>query len=439
MAVVNFRAPNRSPYGKKGKDQNGDRGAFRDAEDEIEEEEYGDAPYEDESFDSGEEEESGSRGGLTRSQRLLLLLRLAVILCVGAAIVLALIRQNRRRSYTASELRTVAEISVPEAAACINLDGKMLIYSKDGASCMDQDGTVLWSVSYEMQRPMVAVAGSLAAIGDYQGSTVHVLSATAGETGIISTNMPMRSLSVAQNGEIAAVLEDSGTAWIYLFDLQGNTIAYLKRTMEQSGYPVATALSPNGALLMCAQVGVDNAEIKTSVAFYNFGAVGQGETDRLVGGYDYSGEVVPFVRFLSNDSAVSVSDAGAVFYTGDEKPVSGQTVAFSSPLKGVWTSSEYVGLLFPDPDGEAAYRLELYSRAGRLVGSIPFTMDFTSIQILGERVIIDDGSNVLVSSVTGNVQFQGSFGDSVLLVLPTAAANRLTLVTRSRIETMILR
>ncbi|WP_130838693.1 DUF5711 family protein [Lachnoclostridium sp. Marseille-P6806] len=446
MAVVNFHAPNRAPSGRQsrqrqtGRDAGGkfDRRFSGDETDEYEEAmEDGGAP---EAGDfAGAGKSAADRRPISRSQKLLFLLRIVIALCLGGALLLFLIRQNQNRSYSDSELRTVAEISVPEAASCINLGGKILIYSKDGASCMDQEGVVLWSISYEMQQPLVSVSGNLAAIGDYQGSTVHILDAAAGEIGVVSTNMPLRAIAVAQNGEVAAVLEDSDTTWIYLFDTQGNTIVYLKRTMEDSGYPVSVALSPDGVLLMCSQLSVDGASIKTSVAFYNFGPVGQSTTDRLVGGYDYEGEVVPETRFLSNSSAVSVSDSRMVFYAGEEKPASSVSVHYTSQLQGVWTSGSYVALLFPDGTGEEEYQLDVYNSTGKQMSSIPFTMDFTSVQLLGDRVVINDGQSVLIYSVNGTKQFSGSFGDAVLLVLPTASPGRLTLVTRSRIETMILK
>ena len=430
MAVVKFHVPDRGPD----RDNNNDD-QDREYDEQVEDGSYDGSGGNDRSQSAGE----ARRRKMTRKQKMSLLLRIAVFTCIMAAVIVFIIQQQSERVYSGSEFREVTTVTIPSAATCLNLGNNILIYSKDGASCMNQSGSTLWSISYEMQQPVVSVCGNIAAIGDYEGSTVHILNATEGEVGTIATNMPLRTLSVASNGEVAAVLEDSATTWIYIFDIQGNTIAYVKRTMEQSGYPIAVTLSPNGTLMCCSQLTVESSSVKTSVAFYNFGAVGQSETDRLVAGYDYEGEVAPYVRFLSNNVAVSVSDTRTTFYSGDEKPASGTNIFYKSDLEGVWSSDSYVALLFADPAGEEAYTLDIYNASGKEVGSIPFTMDYTSVQFFGDRVVIDDGQSMLLYSVNGTLQYSGSMGDAVSLVLPSTSANRLTLVTKSSIKTMILK
>ena len=38
--------------------------------------------------------------------------------------------------------------------------------------------------------------------------------------------------------------------------------------------------------------------IKTSIAFYNFGDVGQNVVDKVVSGYDYDDMIIPFLAVL---------------------------------------------------------------------------------------------------------------------------------------------
>ena len=235
MAVVKFHVPDRGPDRDNNDDQD------REYDEQIEDGSYDGGGGNDRSKPAGE----ARRRKMTRRQKMSLLLRIAVFTCVMAAVIVFIVQQQSERVYSGSEFREVTNVSIPSAATCLNLGNNILIYSKDGASCMNQSGSTLWSISYEMQQPVVSVCGNIAAIGDYEGSTVHVLNATEGETGTIATNMPLRAISVASNGEVAAVLEDSDTTWIYIFDIQGNTIAYVKRTMEQSGYPLAVTLSPD--------------------------------------------------------------------------------------------------------------------------------------------------------------------------------------------------
>ena len=242
----------------------------------------------------------------TAREKVHLALRLMIVLCAAGALIAFLLNSTEHTSYTESEIADVAAVQVPDASGYVNVDGDICIYNRDGASLLNEKGTVVWNITYEMQQPLVDVSGDMIAIGDYGGSTVYLCS-TAGPVGQIATNLPIRSLTVSSGGNVACVLADTDATWIYLYDKSGKQIAYIKRSMAKSGYPVSVSLSPNGRLLCCAQLTADNSAIKTSVVFYNFGSVGKNSVDNAVSAYDYDQEIVAYTRFLDNESAVTVS------------------------------------------------------------------------------------------------------------------------------------
>ena len=83
---------------------------------------------------------------------------------------------------------------------------------------------------------------------------------------------------------VAAILEDTNITWIYLYNSAGEKVAYIKTTMQKSGYPAAVALSPDGKLMAVSYITVESGAAKSSVAFYNFSSVGQNFVDNFASG-----------------------------------------------------------------------------------------------------------------------------------------------------------
>ena len=71
-----------------------------------------------------------------------------------------------------------------------------------------------------MQNPIVDINGSVVAIGDYNGRVIYVMD-TNGRIGEVTTNLPIRDFSVAANGVVAVILDDSKITRINLYDKAG--------------------------------------------------------------------------------------------------------------------------------------------------------------------------------------------------------------------------
>ena len=373
-----------------------------------------------------------------RSHRVSVFLRVMLTVAAVAAIAALVIVQLENRIFTEATFTKAADIHAVEGTVYRNFSGTILFYSKDGAGCTDTKGNARWNITYEMQRPLVAVCGDVVAIGDYGGSTVYVMD-TDGQMGTVDTDLPIRALSVAKNGTVAAVLGDTNAAWVNMFRADGTLIEQAKMTMKQMGYPLSISVSPNGELLCVSHLQVDGTSVKTSVAFYNFGAVGQNYSDNCVSGFDYAGEVVPYVRFLDDATSIAVSDSRLAFFNGKQIPQNGTNNLFSENLEGVYHSENYAALLFADATGAHEHRLDLYNTAGSKVNSIGFDLDYTDIQLAGDRIIISNGQECQIYSTAGVQKYAGEFGRSVSAVIPSQRSNVLTVVTDEAIETMTLR
>ncbi len=286
---------------------------------------------------------------------------LLVVAVVAVTVAIVWIRQ-RTKVYTEYEVSESYTRTVSSSAKTIALGNSILSYSNDGAVCCDSKGKAIWNETFEMQDPIVAVSNSTIAIGDYNGRKVYVMNGQ-GSLGEISTNLPIRALSVADNGVVAAVLDDSDITWIYLYNSKGEVSVRFKTTMSQFGYPIDVSLSPNSNLAMISYLAAEEGKMKSSVAFYNFGEVGKNEVDNYMSGYDYQ-SVVPYVQFMTSELAFAVADDRLMFYEGAQKPVSKSEVLLNDEIKAVYHNEEYVALVTYDVTGEYKYMIQIYDSTG---------------------------------------------------------------------------
>lgn len=375
-----------------------------------------------------------------RSHRLTVFYRVTLAVLLIAAIAVFMIVQWRDKVFTQSVISVSAPLTIVKGATVENLGGNVLLYSKDGASCMDASANAVWNRTYEMQSPLISICESTVAIGDYNGRTIYVMDKN-GEKGVVNTNLPIRNFCVSANCVVAAVLDDADVTRINVFDGNKNTdepIVNAKVTMDKSGYPVSISLSPNGKIMAVSYLYVDSGNMKSSVAFYNFGEVGKNETDNYVSGYDYLDTIIPYIQFMDNDSAFAVSDDRIVFFAGEERPVNVASGLLEEEVQGIYYNENYVGLVFPDPSGEAAYRLDVYNESGSKVHSQLFDIEYTDIIFNKDQIIIYNDMECQICNMKGVDKFTGSFEKGTSLVIPTSSIYKYITVTSNSVDTIEL-
>ncbi|MCR4787238.1 MAG: DUF5711 family protein [Lachnospiraceae bacterium] len=358
---------------------------------------------------------------------------------VCAVIITILVVMNalwKSKTFTDLSVQESYPVSVVTGATARNLNGYLLISSKDGASCIDDKGKAIWNQSFEMQSPIVATCGSTVAIGDYNGRTIYVANKER-ILGTVKTNLPIRSIAVSDNGVVAAVLDDTDVVRIYIYDGNKDTsdpIVQAKATMNKSGYPISVSISPNGKIMMVSYFYVDSGNMKSSVAFYNFGEVGSNEADNYVSGYDYVDSVIPYVKFMDADSSFGVSNDRIVFFNGKEKPVNVASALIDSEVMGVYNNEEYVGLVYGDTTGTALYKLDVYNSMGNLVGNIFFNMDYLDVVFYKDQVIIYNDNEIRIMTVKGNQKFAGMLSESANLIIPNNSVYRYLVVGNQNMD-----
>lgn len=373
-----------------------------------------------------------------KSHKFTVFYRISLVLVLLVAVGAALYLQWKNKVYTESVELSSVEVKIPSDASLMPFGAYLLIYSKDGASCMDTKGNAVWNQTFGMQNPMVDMNQNVVAIGDYNGREIYVMD-TNNLLGRITTNRPVRNFCVSNSGVVAAVLDDTDVTWIYLYDAQGNELVYFRTTMKESGYPVNIAISPSGELVCVSYLYIDSGQMKSSVAFYNFGAVGQNSTDNYVSGYDYVDSVVPFARFLDNKSLFAVSDDRIMFFGGAQKPVSAAENLLSDEVRGIYYGSEYVGLVFNSKESGGRYRLDVYHKSGTFRQSIEYDIDCRDILFYEDQIIIYNETDCRIYNSSGMEKYAGTFAKTALMLIPQKASYNYMIVTPDSIDTIELK
>ena len=89
---------------------------------------------------------------------------------IAVIVLLLMVLFFTTRRYNRAEIVKVRDFPAEEGAVCVNFDGHVLQYGPNGATCADTNGRVKWSITYEMDQPIVSMSGDMAAIADYGGS-----------------------------------------------------------------------------------------------------------------------------------------------------------------------------------------------------------------------------------------------------------------------------
>lgn len=356
---------------------------------------------------------------------------LAVILLITLCMVLKV--QIENKVYTEAVTVSKAEKVGTQASSYLDYNGNILVYSKDGISAYNSKNEQLFNQTYEMQSPLVNTAGDYVVVADYKGSYVYVLDST-GLKGQFDTNMMIQSISVSEGGVVTAVLDDEEVTWVSIYSQTGNLIAKMRTTMNMTGYPLAYAMSPDNIKLAVSYLTSQGGQVNSRVAFYNFGDVGQNESERLVSAEDFTEQIIPFVAYPQNDTAIVLSGSKLAFFKGKQIPKLSESVELKEEVQAVYYNEKQVALIFNNSENDDKYRIITYDFNGKVKIDKTFDMEYTDVVMNGDEVLIHNSSDLLVLNKNEEVKFQGKVSDNILALITTDSKTKFIVVTDKSID-----
>lgn len=355
---------------------------------------------------------------------------LIVIVCF------AIYLYNINKKYTSYSV--VAEVEREESgnAEYMKLGDKIIRCGMDGIACYDEEHTMLWNHSYEMKNPMIDVCESYMAVCDTGGTKIYILSPD-GLKGEVDAKLPIKRIEVANQGVVAALLEDGQVNRINYYDRLGNLLAENKAPIEKSGYPMDISLSNDGLKMAVSYMTMDTGSINTKVAFYNFDSVGANEIDHLVSAKEYEDAVVPEIEFVNATTAVAFGDKFFDIFQGSQKPVEMYKKDIENEVKTVFYNDAYVGFV-AENTGDSPYVLQVYDLKGKQILSMPLDMAYDEIKIQNENIYIINSTQCQMYNLKGKLKYQGDFKDGIVDILPLEE-NTMVVIFGSSVKTIRLK
>ena len=335
----------------------------------------------------------------------------AGVLILAAVLVYALVKNNK----VASSYEVVTSMSRGDDMSvyyCMMRKG-MVKYSKDGVAMTNKSGSVLWNQTYEMASPTMTSAGDYVAVGDIGANTIYIFN-EYGQLGRVSTDVPIQEIQISEQGVVAAVLSDTSSNYINLYDKQGNSLGSIKASLENTGYPLAIALSPDASKLAVSYLIVKSGSMQSRIVSYDFSDV---EGDHLLDTQELEG-LYPKAEFLDSREVVLFGEKGFVLYQADSKKIETQE-NFESEINSVFCTNQKLGFIFKNEDDNGKYRMEIYNKAGKKSSTYYFDLDYSGMTADDDEVILYNDEEMLIYQMGGRVRFRGTFNTAVTSVMPS--------------------
>lgn len=335
----------------------------------------------------------------------------AGVLILAVVLVYALVKNNK----VASSYEVVTSMSRGDDTSVYYrmMRKGMVKYSKDGVAMTNKSGTVLWNQTYEMASPTMASAGDYVAVGDIGANTIYIFN-EYGQLGHVSTDVPIQEIQISEQGVVAAVLSDTSSNYINLYDKQGNSLGSIKASLENTGYPLAIALSPDASKLAVSYLIVNSGSMQSRIVFYDFSDV---EGDHLLDTQELEG-LYPKAAFLDSREVVLFGEKGFVLYQPDSKKIETQE-NFESEINSVFCTDQKLGFIFKNEDDNGKYRMEIYNKAGKKSSTYYFDLDYSGLTADDDEVILYNDEEMLIYQMGGRVRFRGTFNTAVTGVMPS--------------------
>lgn len=322
------------------------------------------------------------------------------------------------RHYTEYDIISTVEREDSAATKYAEFQGNLLKYSNDGATYADLSNERIWTQAFELSNPQIDICGEYLTIYDKGGTMIYILS-PAGLLGSVETTMPVAQVSIASQGTIGVLMQKDEAGYLAVYDRTGEALAQGAIHGEKGGYPVAIALSKDGVKLAVSMLDINDGTLKSTVAFYNFGSVGQNVTDHCVGITTFPDMVIPEMEFVADDRMVAFSDTEILIFEGMQKPQLTLELPFEQEIKSIFYNEGYVGIVYSNQDEAVTHHMQVYDTKGKLRMETDFSLEYDNVSFLSNgEICVQNETACDLYTVGGVYRFHYEFENILYCVIP---------------------
>ena len=352
--------------------------------------------------------------------RFSVILKYAAVVAVVLLAIFGVRYYMNNRTFTGYSIASTTERSDTLTTKYAPFGDKILKYSRDGVSYTDDANSLLFSITYTMQDPILALSQKAGAVADKNGSQIYIFDQEK-QMGQITTLLPIKHIAISNQGVVAVLMEESKSSKLEIYSADGTMIGDGIFDLEDAGYPMNLSISSDGTKIAIAFAQISGSKFNSSVAVYNFDNVGENYVDHLVFAKNYTDYMIPELHYFDASTLVAVGDGILGFYQGSQIPEIVNEVTIENEIKSVFYGENMVGLVFETVEGKM---LTLYDAKGNLVTQIPFTMDYDNIRIADNRVLIYNDTEMGLYSFSGKECFRHTFETSMVDIFTTKSRSK---------------
>lgn len=343
------------------------------------------------------------------------------------------------RHYTEYDIISTVEREDSAATKYAEFQGNLLKYSNDGATYADLSNERIWTQAFELSNPQIDICGEYLTIYDKGGTMIYILS-PAGLLGSVETTMPVAQVSIASQGTIGVLMQKDEAGYLAVYDRTGEALAQGAIHGEKGGYPVAIALSRDGIKLAVSMLDINDGTLKSTVAFYNFGSVGQNVTDHCVGITTFPDMVIPEMEFVADDRMVAFSDTEILIFEGMQKPQLTLELPFEQEIKSIFYNEGYVGIVYSNQDEAVTHHMRVYDTKGKLRMETDFSLEYDNVSFLSNgEICVQNETACDLYTVGGVYRFHYEFENILYCVIPGKMGLNYSFVTDNETQKVRLK
>ena len=374
-----------------------------------------------------------------REHRLKILKRILVTALIVFVIIAGLFLFLALRHYEDFDVNSTVERSDTAATIFEEFQGNILKYSNDGALYTDTYNERIWNQTYEMAKPTIDMCEDYLVIYDKKGTQIYIMT-SQGLVSNIETTMTIEQVSIAAQGTVAVLMGDQSNSYLVVYDKNGKELVNGAIYGEDGGYPIAIALSNDAIKLAVSMLDINDGNVKTTIAFYNFGSVCENEIDRIVSANSFSDMVIPQLDFVSDDRMVAYGDSEIAIFEGTQKPKLAQEIPLTGEAKSIFNNNKYVGVVYSNNDEKLTHHVAVYDMHGFMVMEKDFSQEYTEIGFLSNNeVCILNNHSCDIYTVRGIYKFHYDFDEELYKVISGGTGLNYTIILENSTEKVRLK
>lgn len=355
-------------------------------------------------------------------------LKIMFMIIVGAAVVLITFFTIFNMTYGSYKIEESWSRESDTNTEFVPYNNGYIRYGSSGAAFVTSAGEQQWNVSYSMQNPTIHQKDNNLVIGDVGGNTVVMLN-EKGEVGRINTEYNILNVEAASTGIVGVVMQSNADNYINMYGSDSSLIYSIRTNITGDGYPVDIAISNDSTKLIVAYAKTSESNVVSNLVFYNFSGDANSKDSRVVGAYsDFDGKLVGHVAFLSNNTAIAVSEDSLRYYTVGATPSAGEKIALDSKIQNVFYTSGNVGIVSETGNEDDPYNIKIFNSNGGKLSDVNYDTTYTTYNFDGNTVLMYGGSNFAIMNLSGKFVTKQTIDGTVTAFISTGKRGKYYLV-----------